>query len=409
MPQQARYGSVQFQEKIDFFRNKLRLPTASWTDIWQEQHAKAFVVAGAMQDDLLTDFQEALTKAIDGESTLEDFRKDFNAIVTKHGWSYNGGRNWRSKVIYDTNLRTAYAAGRYKQMQQLKRSRPYWQYMHSPASENPRLNHLSWSGMVLNADDPWWDIHYPPNGWGCQCYVRTLSARDLERKGLTVSQAPQTVMTPKTVGVRTNPRTVQVPEGVDPGFAYNPGKAAWGQQLTQKAFDDFVASGQKVWLPMIATTYAELGRPREIPQDEPGAFLTARNLSAEKMAEQLKVHLDGDEKVFDVYGLPVLVNAETLAKHIDPNRSEYLPLIVDTLESPYEVWINFDQHQATGQVALRTRIIKAFDIGNGKVLLVTAQANKGMLEAWTIVPLSSKKTSYLDKQRSGKLVYGREE
>lgn len=409
MPENAQYGSIQFKEKIDFFRNKLRLPTATWMDIWQEQHAKAFVVAGAMKDELLADFQAAIAKGISGESTLEDFRRDFDAIVKKHGWSYNGGRNWRSRVIYDTNLRTAYAAGRYQQMQQLKRSRPYWQYKHSIAVTDAREEHLSWDGMVLRADDPWWDIHYPPNGWGCQCYVRTLSARDMERKGLTVSQAPQTVMVDKTVGVRTTPRTVQVPEGVDPGFAYNPGKAAWGQQLSQKVFDDFKASGQSAWQPKITTTFADIGRPREIPLDKPSTFLTARNLSAALMAEQLKVHLNGEEKVFDVHSLPVLVNAKTLADHIDPNRSEYLPLVVDTLESPYEVWINFDEHQATGQIALRARIIKAFDIGDGKVLLVTAQVNKGMLEAWTMIPLSSKKTSYLDKQRVGRLVYGKEE
>jgi hypothetical protein len=40
-------------------------------------------------------------KAITGGTTLEDFRKDFDRIVAKHGWDYNGGRNWRSKVIYE--------------------------------------------------------------------------------------------------------------------------------------------------------------------------------------------------------------------------------------------------------------------------------------------------------------------
>ena len=44
-----------FKEAIDFFRTKLRLPTAGWTDIWQQQHSLAFVVAGAQTDAILTD------------------------------------------------------------------------------------------------------------------------------------------------------------------------------------------------------------------------------------------------------------------------------------------------------------------------------------------------------------------
>jgi hypothetical protein len=38
--------------------------------------------------------------------------------------------------------------------------------------------------MIVRADDPWWDVHYPPNGWGCSCYVRALSQGDIDRHGL---------------------------------------------------------------------------------------------------------------------------------------------------------------------------------------------------------------------------------
>jgi uncharacterized protein with gpF-like domain len=64
---------LDFDEAIDFFKQKLRLPTASWTDIWQQQHDASFVVAGAMRDDMLADFQTAIMKALKG-STLESKR-----------------------------------------------------------------------------------------------------------------------------------------------------------------------------------------------------------------------------------------------------------------------------------------------------------------------------------------------
>lgn len=107
MPVAAAYGSLPFVEQIEFFRRKLNLPTDGWTDVRLHEHDWAFVVAGANRDAIVSDFRAAVEKAIAGGSTLEDFRKDFDRIVATHGWDYNGGRNWRSRVIYDTNLATS--------------------------------------------------------------------------------------------------------------------------------------------------------------------------------------------------------------------------------------------------------------------------------------------------------------
>lgn len=220
------YGSLPFAEQIAFFRRKLNLETNAWTDIWQAAHDHAFVVAGANRADLVADFRAAIDKAIANGATLQDFRRDFDTIVAKHGWSYNGGRNWRSRVIYETNLRTSYAAGRYAQLQAAKRRMPYWQYVHSDAVSHPRPLHLSWNGLILPADDPWWQTHFCPNGWGCQCTIHALSARDLARlrPNGQPDDAPNDGTETVTVGQRgPTPRTVETPVGVDPGFGYTPG------------------------------------------------------------------------------------------------------------------------------------------------------------------------------------------
>ena len=125
------------------------------------------MVAGAYKADLLSDFRDAVDKAIAQGTTLEEFRKDFDATVARHGWSYNGTRNWRSEVIYNTNIRTSYAAGRWEQLQDpdVKAFYGYLVYRHGD-SRVPRPQHLAWNGLTLPADDPWWKTHYPPNGWG---------------------------------------------------------------------------------------------------------------------------------------------------------------------------------------------------------------------------------------------------
>lgn len=213
-------------EAINFLKKKTNVPTATWTDLWQQEHSASFTVAGAMTDELVADFHDAVTKAIESGETLDSFRKDFDRIVEEHGWSYNGSRGWRSRVIFDTNMNTAYAAGRWDQIQQVKRTRPYLMYRHLEGQENPRPLHESWNGTILPVDDPWWQTHYPPNGWICHCWVDSLSDDDLRRYGYKVSdQAPASRMVEKTVQLSDgSTKTVSVPEGIDPGFAYRPGE-----------------------------------------------------------------------------------------------------------------------------------------------------------------------------------------
>lgn len=164
--------------------------------------------------------------AIESGETINDFRDRFDTIVQKHGWAYKGQRGWRTRVIYDTNLRTARMAGRWAQYQRVKDRRPYLQYQ-TAGDARVRPEHASWDNTVLPIDSPWWDTHYPPNGYGCRCTTRSLSQRQLEREGKTVAQEPTVERTE-----RLNPDTGEIfpptPVGIDTGWDYNVGKAWLG-------------------------------------------------------------------------------------------------------------------------------------------------------------------------------------
>ncbi|AUB81444.1 phage minor head protein [Candidatus Thiodictyon syntrophicum] len=188
MPDPA-YGSLPFAEQIAFFKAKLNLPTEHWDDLLGAAHDRAFVVAGATKADLIADLNTAVLKGIEQGTTLAEFARDFDALVEKHGWTgWTGegsaaGRAWRTEVIYSTNLRTSYAAGRWAQIQAGKADRPYLLYRHSDGVLDPRPEHLAWDGLALPVDDPFWQTHYPPNGWGCQCRVFAVNDQDLEKLG----------------------------------------------------------------------------------------------------------------------------------------------------------------------------------------------------------------------------------
>jgi SPP1 gp7 family putative phage head morphogenesis protein len=226
----AHYGSLPFAEALGYLKAKLNLPTQRWDDLLGAAHDRAFVVAGAMQADLLADLHAAVNKVREQGSTLAEFKKEFEKIVTERGWTgwtgegSKAGRAWRARVIYETNLQTSTAAGRYQQMQAIASRRPYWRYRHNDAVTNPRPEHVAWDGKVLRADDPWWSTHYPPCGFGCRCFVESLSERDVERLGLEPTKGEDMPFngTVERVSTKTG-EVITLPQGVDKGWDYAPG------------------------------------------------------------------------------------------------------------------------------------------------------------------------------------------
>lgn len=229
----------EFREQIDFLTQKRPKPTRAWTDAMHGVHDRAFVVAGATDLAMLEEFQAAI---VTGAETYDigAFAGEFDRLVEKHGWSYNGGREWRIRTIFETNIRTSYMAGRLRQMRDpdVVKLRPYWQYLHADTRQpiEPRPLHLSWDGLVLMWDDPWWDTHFPPNDWVCSCGVRTLSRGDLKRLG---KSGPDTAPTSnfKTHTRRDTGETVLLPEGVGYGWDYMPGDK-WERGLVPSALID---------------------------------------------------------------------------------------------------------------------------------------------------------------------------
>lgn len=222
-------GQVPLQEAIDHFRGKLNIPSKHWDSMLGEVHAKAFTVAGATKADLLQDLRTAVDDAISKGTTIAEFRKKFDKTVQDHGWAYKGKRGWRTRVIYDTNLRTAHAAGKWQQFQRLKDRRPYGQYL-TVGDERVRPQHREWDHKVLPLDAPWWSTHYPPNDWGCRCTMRTLSQRQMEKEGLVVSKAPP-IETTERINVASGEVYGKVPKGIGTGWDYNVGKAWLGPDI----------------------------------------------------------------------------------------------------------------------------------------------------------------------------------
>ena len=244
------------KDALSYLQNKKLRPAFSYRDVWNEEHAANFTVATAMQIDVLSDIHEAVIKAMEQGQTFEHFKKYLKPTLMKKGWwgkkemedpvtgkTVNAqlGSDRRLKLIYQTNMRSAYDYGRYVRAME-STAHPYFLWRLGPLGPSGKhmKEHVEWEGTLLPKDDPWWDSHFGQRHYYCRCRVIAVSEiqkERLEKNGITV---PPTVdgQPGYKVPVRTTPvpdeyytwvdertgRIEQIPKGVGPGFNWNVGK-----------------------------------------------------------------------------------------------------------------------------------------------------------------------------------------
>lgn len=257
--------------------------TYDWRDMWEDEHARQFTVSRLARLDLLKSLHEGIVKSVDGDLSRRDWTRNAKALLTEAGW---WGENTvldpatgeavttvfdpsRLKLIFDMNTRSAYSAGLWERVQRAKATHPYVRYI-TKRDERVRASHRQWDNLTLPVDHPLWQTIWPPNGWRCRCRVMSMSQAEYDRR----REAGQLNTTAPTLQLRdwTNGRTgevSQVPVGIDPGFAYNPGMASLRAAGLARVVGEKLAAapaglGAAAWqglqnqaLPLLAETYRQ--------------------------------------------------------------------------------------------------------------------------------------------------------
>jgi hypothetical protein len=205
------------QLAIDFLSKKKIVPTDKWDELRYGEHAHAFTVAHSSGANILDDVFALMNRADAEGKSFGEFRNGMLDAMKEKGWYGGAGHgkdekgyiNWRIGVIYDTNMRTAYSQAHYREQLRGSELRPIWVYNSLLSGNNRRQEHIALHGKAFRYDDRFWDTHYPPNGWGCECYVTTESEHSAEREGITVEDS----------------KNITLPE-IDPAWKYNVGREA---------------------------------------------------------------------------------------------------------------------------------------------------------------------------------------
>ncbi|GBC62495.1 phage head morphogenesis protein [Desulfonema ishimotonii] len=399
------------KEAKRFWKDKMPTAAKNFDALADAAHTKAFMVSGLNRMDQVCGVYEAMYQAIDAGETLAEFRARIPKIIADQGWN-----DYRTDLIFRTNIQSAYMSGRYAQMAATAKTRPYWQYSAINDSRT-RPAHAYMHGKVFPADSPIWDTWYPPNGYKCRCGVKSLSERQLGKRGLKVSDDP----TGKTF-VPTDPKTgLRLPARKlrpDPGWSQNVGKDWLGGLSPSEIAEKDIAWRTAVTQPARMPSLATLDRRHLLPVSE--ADLLANGLSNDDYLRAFLSEFDikdlNESKVVTLPGanIPMVVGRGLFADPKTGNpqirkggRERYVRLLARTLLNPYEIWMNpGDEGKGLRPYLTLIRLFRDADdtVCGGSVVVVSGRS-------WTSKTLfqtdakPERILQYLKSQRKGSLLY----
>lgn len=288
-------------EVINYFKAKKPEAHFDYDEILHEAHNKAFTIAKITRLDLLSDIHKSLQSAMESGQDFKTWQKNIQPTLKEKGWwgdvqAFNpitgeikdievGSR--RLRTIYETNMRTSYAKGRYAA--QMASDAEFLRY-NAILDQHTRPSHSEQNGIILPKNSPWWEANYPPNGWKCRCKVTAITRFEMKTRGLTPYEG-----TPTTIA--------------DKDWAYHVGKS----DTTLQTYKDKVDALESKGLPKAFAEVAkkELNVHQKTLKERTAMFTAIKDLFAttqKKRVELCKSRLFGEEK-------RVLLSSDTIQSH----------------------------------------------------------------------------------------------
>ncbi len=432
------------EKAIEYFESKGFAITWDWHEMLEDAHARAFTVAKAIRTDILQDIHGELKKAMDKGLTFSDWKKNLTPRLKAKGWwgevvneatgeVANVGPH-RLKTIFETNIQTSYMVGHYKRMMENTASRPWWMYV-AVMDKRTRPAHSALNGLAFRFDDPFWNSHFPPNGFRCRCSVRALDDAGLSEKMKTGEASKRSTVgsgadaslgevekpltrdgsrmyqatTLKTKDLQGQP----VAMAPDAGWSYNPGKA-WQKPFVPQPIDP----GSP---PLKSLGSGAAARPIDQLPAKPltkDLLLPSHQESGWSEQDYVKAFLGefgadiGKPVVFKDVVDDALVISEDLFldrknseyKAFKGDREVYLKVLADTIKDPAEIWLT--PVESNGKQRLCKRYIGLYRDEKQKIGgFVVFDLVDDMWQGTTAFKPANLR--YLNKERVGSLLYAK--
>lgn len=407
-----------FREAVDYQLGRVPMTRKAFDELSDEAKRRAFTIAGLVRRGLLEDAYQLAYEATAEGLTKSEFAERLGSILDEQEGLLL--RPSRIELIAQNNTAAAVSAGRWAQLTDpdVREERPYLQYPLGPSDASTSAICRRLEGFVARWDSPVWQHIYPPNHHNERhLQVVSLTEEDARASGK-LYEGDETSEFPFVDGQRILP---------DPGFDFAPG--------SMTSFDDAAlveaarAAGRdlpaKTWSDYGLAPMAELVESADLPPVPTlGMRLNPTRLrdaaAREDAWESFREIFDIDAAangtmVVDVLGEGVVVNRATfehltgwdtatdedlLRKH---DRSQWFPLLPDTLRGPLEVWMTPSVSEK-GDVSWRRRYLAAFtrEDDSPRTIIVFAEMSR---EGWLMESSFALTLARVDALRKGLLVY----
>ncbi len=226
-------------EAVAFLKDKPVVSRAVFDQVIPEVRGRVFAVTGIESARVLQSLRDRIAD-IPAGGDWDAIKADVVAELSPflgEGEEAAAAAERKAELLLRTHGYQSYAATQYQVMDRQRDVFPFWRYQ-TAQDDRVRDAHAALDGIVLPANDPFWQTHFPPWDFNCRCTIVPLSRDDLadvarddegkppeERSILTADQADR--MNNSGMLVRGPSANVDVrsplQKGRPDGYAFTPG------------------------------------------------------------------------------------------------------------------------------------------------------------------------------------------
>jgi SPP1 gp7 family putative phage head morphogenesis protein len=155
-------------------RNKPVVTQNIFDRLLPELRARVLTIGKLEDVSAMRAVREAIAEIPAGQAWTEARDRVMDAIAE---WTEPDATRTRAEMVLRMHGFMAYQAAQHEVMARNTDAYPYWQYL-SMDDEAVRETHAALHGLILPANHPFWQDHYPPWDYGCRCQVVPVTADD---------------------------------------------------------------------------------------------------------------------------------------------------------------------------------------------------------------------------------------